>query len=161
MGLFSFVRSAGEKLFGGDEPEPRPQREVDPAKVEVLKRTRALEALVTRLGLGVEDLRIEVQGETATVSGKVASQAEREKIILAVGNVAGIARVDDRLETTRKEPEAQFHTVVPGDTLSKIAKAYYGDSAKYSLIFEANRPMLTDPDKIYPGQVLRVPPFAA
>jgi nucleoid-associated protein YgaU len=50
------------------------------------------------------------------------------------------------------------HTVVKGDTLSKIAKAQYGDAMKDPVIFEANRPMIEDPDKIYPGQVLRIPP---
>ena len=95
------------------------------------------------------------------VHGMVDDQAEREKVILAVGNVAGIARVDDRLETKKKAPESQMHTVVSGDTLSKIAKKYYGDAGKYPVIFEANKPMLKDPDKIYPGQVLRIPPLAA
>ena len=82
-------------------------------------------------------------------------------MVLAVGNVIGIARVDDRLEAKKKAPEAQMHTVVSGDSLSKIAKKYYGDANKYNLIFEANQPMLKHPDKIYPGQVLRVPPLGA
>ena len=82
----------------------------------------------------------------------------REKIILAVGNTEGIARVDDRLEVVKPEPEAQYYTVVKGDTLSKISKEYYGDPMKYPAIFEANKPMLKDPDLIYPGQVLRIPP---
>ena len=54
--------------------------------------------------------------------------------------------------------ESRFHVVVSGDNLSKIAKQYYGDANKYPLIFEANKPMLTHPDKIYPGQALRIPP---
>ncbi len=81
----------------------------------------------------------------------------REKVVLVLGNTAGIAQVDDRLEVERKEPEAQFYTVKSGDTLSKIAKQYYGNANKYPTIFEANRPMLQNPDKIYPGQVLRIP----
>ena len=83
--------------------------------------------------------------------------------MLAVGNTAGIARVDDRIEVVevaKKEPEATYYTVVKGDSLSKIAKAQYGDPMKYPAIFEANRPMLKDPDLIYPGQVLRIPPQA-
>ena len=111
--------------------------------------------------LEVEELRIEVQGDVATVWGKVDNQAEREKVVLAVGNVIGIARVDDRMEAKQKAPEAQMHTVVSGDSLSKIAKKYYGDANKYQAIFEANKPMLKDPDKIYPGQVLRIPPLGA
>jgi nucleoid-associated protein YgaU len=50
-----------------------------------------------------------------------------------------------------------FYTVKSGDTLSAIAKRYYGDANRYSAIFEANKPMLTDPDKIYPGQTRRIP----
>ncbi len=160
MGLIDFIKDAGEKLFGKDEKAAAPPQTpaVDVEKILAMKRARALEQLVGRLGLGVEELRVEVHGDTATVFGKAANQAEREKAVLAVGNVTGIARVDDRLEVVKTEPEAQFHTVVRGDTLSKIAKTYYGNAGKYPRIFEANKPMLTDPDKIYPGQVLRIPP---
>jgi nucleoid-associated protein YgaU len=162
MGLFDFVKDAGAKIFGKDEPEPAPQvRNVDAATLEKMKRNKALQNLVATLGLEVEDLRVEVDGETAVVHGKVDNQAEREKVVLAVGNVIGIARVDDRLESVKVEAEAQMHTVVSGDTLSKIAKKYYGDAGKYPVIFEANKPMLKDPDKIYPGQVLRIPPLAS
>jgi nucleoid-associated protein YgaU len=158
MGLFDFVKDAGEKLFGRDEPVIQPRKhEVEPAELERMKRAKALQLLVAKLGLGVAGLRVELQGDTATVFGKVDDQAEREKVVLAVGNVAGIAHVDDRLEVLRQAPPAVFHTVQKGDSLSKIAKKYYGEAAKYPLIFEANRPMLTDPDKIYPGQVLRIP----
>jgi nucleoid-associated protein YgaU len=115
------------------------------------------------MSIGVEMLKVDVKGEQATVSGKVQSQADREKIVLVVGNTDGISKVDDRLELVvkkeapKKEPAARFYTVVKGDSLSKIAKAHYGDAMKYPVIFEANKPMLTDPDKIYPGQVLRIP----
>jgi nucleoid-associated protein YgaU len=159
MGIFDFIKEAGEKLTGKDVPAPQPQaRKVDPAELEALKRRKALENLVAELGLQVEGLEISVTGDTAVVRGKVDDQAEREKVILAVGNVRGIARVDDRLEAVKKAPEAQMHTVVSGDSLSKIAKKYYGNASLYPKIFEANQPMLKDPDKIYPGQVLRIPP---
>jgi len=160
MGLFDFVKDAGAKVFGKDEPAAAPQvRDVDPAKLALMKRNKALQNLVAELGLQVENLKIEVTGDTAVVHGLVDDQAEREKVVLAVGNVIGIARVDDRLEAKKKAPEAQMHTVVSGDTLSKIAKKYYGNAGKYPVIFEANKPMLKDPDKIYPGQVLRIPPL--
>ena len=84
-------------------------------------------------------------------------QATREKVVLVIGNSAGIASVDDQMTVEHTEPEAQFHTVASGDTLGKIAKQYYGNAMKYPVIFDANKPMLTDPDKIYPGQVLRIP----
>ena len=92
-----------------------------------------------------------------TVEGKVASQEEREKIVLILGNTQGVSQVDDRLEVEAPAPEARMYTVESGDSLSKIAKEVYGDAMKYPVIFEANKPMLKDPDKIYPGQVLRIP----
>ena len=163
MGLFDFVKSAGAKIFGGgDEPKPQaaPNDPVAVAKAQELadrrKAARLVEA-VQGLGLKVEDLSVKVEGDTATVSGTCSSQADREKVVLAVGNTHGIARVDDQLEVSAPEPEAVFYTVKSGDSLSKIAKAHYGNAMKYPVIFEANKPMLTDPDKIYPGQVLRIP----
>jgi nucleoid-associated protein YgaU len=76
-----------------------------------------------------------------------------------IGNTQGVARVDDQMTVETPEPEATFYTVERGDTLSAIAKEHYGDATKYPVIFEANRPMLEDPDRIYPGQVLRIPPL--
>jgi nucleoid-associated protein YgaU len=152
MGLVDFVLGAGDKIFGPRESDQ--------------ERSAKLENQVRRMGIPVEMLRIDVKGEQATVNGKVQSQADREKIVLTVGNTNGIAKVDDRLELVakkeapKKEPEAKYYTVVKGDSLSKIAKAQYGDAMKYPTIFEANKPMLKDPDKIYPGQVLRIPPLA-
>jgi len=107
MGIFDFIKDAGEKLIGKDEPAPQPQaRQVDPAQLEAMKRRKALEKL-----------------DTAVVRGQVDDQAEREKVILAVGNVRGIARVDDRLEAKKKAPEAVMYTVAAGDSLSKIARS--------------------------------------
>ena len=77
--------------------------------------------------------------------------------MLALGNVEGIGSVDSQLNILNPEPEAKFYTVESGDSLSKISKEMYGDPMKYQQIFEANQPMLTHPDKIYPGQVLRIP----
>src|SRR4030095_7927780 len=99
--------------------------------------------------------------DLATVIGQAHSQADREKAVLMVGNIDGIAHVDDRLQVLAlaanpsAERPSEFYTVQKGDTRSKIAKHYYGDANKYPQIFEANRPMLSDPDKIYPGQMLR------
>lgn len=87
----------------------------------------------------------------------MASQEEKEKILLALGNVAGVSEVDDQISVTTPAPEARFVTVKKGDTLSAIAKAEYGNANAYMKIFEANKPMLSHPDKIYPGQVLRIP----
>ncbi len=165
MGLFDFVKDAGAKIFGGDDKKAAPKSAAAPADTaedkRLADRQRAMRLVntVERLKLGVSGLSIRVDGDTATVSGTASSQAEREKLVLVVGNTAGIARVDDRLEVETPEPEATFYTVKPGDSLSKIAKEHYGNAMKYPVIFEANRPMLENPDKIYPGQVLRIPPL--
>lgn len=152
MGLFSFIKGAGAKLFGKKKAEV----EAVTAPVE-LSKIDALKAEVARLGIPVNDLNIEL-AETVVVSGETSTNADREKIILALGNVEGVACVDDTINVLNPEPESVFHAVKSGDTLSKISKEVYGDPMKYNAIFEANRPMLEHPDKIYPGQILRIPP---
>jgi len=151
MGLIDFVKDAGENLLkrvGATE-------EVD------------AEAVVKSIhdhGLQVENLGVVVEGDQATVTGRAGSQADRERVVLQVGNTKGVARVNDQTELAEAapaEPEGTYYEVKRGDSLSKIAKAQYGDAMKYPVIFEANRPMLKDPDEIYPGQVLRVPPLDA
>jgi nucleoid-associated protein YgaU len=164
MGLLSFIKSAGEKLFGSAEEEKKIEAEVQETnplaeRVEQLKRQRALQLKVEAMDLAVEDLQVTVDGGKVTIGGKVADQATSEKVALTVGNVSGVESVDNQLEVTNPEPEAQFHTVERGDTLSAIAKKFYGNANKYPVIFEANKPMLKHPDKIYPGQVLRIPPI--
>jgi nucleoid-associated protein YgaU len=169
MGFIDFVKDAGRKLLGVDDDAPkgkadRPKEKVtvsatvSPAQLDA-KRAKAIEGLVRETGIAVDGLAVTVRAELATVRGKVATQAEKEKVALVVGNTLGIARVDDQLEVVKSEPAATFYTVKKGDTLSAIAKAHYGNGNKYPAIFEANRPMLSDPDKIYPGQVLRIPPL--
>jgi nucleoid-associated protein YgaU len=111
------------------------------------------------LGIPAEELSVQVKGDVAPVSGKAKSQADRGKAVLAVGDTRGIAQVDDQITVETPEPEATYYTVQRGDTLSKIAREHYRDASKYPTIFEANRPMLKDPDKIYPGQKLRLPPL--
>jgi nucleoid-associated protein YgaU len=138
VGLFDFVKDVGAKLgIGSAEAAPAP---------EELKKE------VEKLGLDAEDLDVAVEGDKVKVSGKVKDQATKEKLIVAMGNVQGVAQVDESIEAASAEPEAAMYTVQKGDTLWAIAKEHYGDGNKYPLVFEANKPMLTDPDKIYPGQ---------
>lgn len=163
MGLFNFIKNAGAKVFGiGKETKHETAKvtheQDNKVKEENLKAARKLEETVRDLNLQVKDLKIEIEGAMATIWGKPKDQSTREKIILVVGNVEGIAQVDDNMECENKEPEAVFHTVETGDTLSKIAEEHYGSANRYQEIFEANKPMLKNPDKIYPGQVLRIPP---
>jgi nucleoid-associated protein YgaU len=165
MGFLDFIKEAGEKITGGDEAEAAAPRQAPTQSPEEIKsfhnrrRAMGLVKVIEAHGFEIEELSVRVDDDLAAVSGKVTDQATREKVLLAVGNTEGIARVDDQLEVEAPEPEAQFHTVVSGDTLGAIAKTYYGNAGKYPVIFEANKPMLTDPDKIYPGQVLRIPPI--
>ena len=162
MGLIDFVKSAGAKILGGDDEKPAaaaPTRSVEES-LAILneKRAAALADAVSKMDLEVEDLGITLNDGVARVTGKTPNQETREKIILVVGNTNGVGQVDDQLEVVAAEPEAVYYTVERGDTLSKIAKEHYGNAMKYPVIFEANKPMLSDPDKIYPGQVLRIPP---
>ncbi len=171
MGLFDFVGSAGKKLFGGGKIDENAVRE----------------HLLT-LGLKVKALSVIAFQDEKKVAlvGKVESVADKEKLIVAAGNVSGVEQVDDRLRVEapvadapeaaapaatppaddvdnapeppeEETPNSQFYTVESGDTLGAIAKRFYGSAGKYMVIFEANRPMLEDPNKIYPGQVLRIP----
>ncbi len=165
MGVLSFIREAGEKLFGGGEAKAASgdaKSAVGAGDVAAAnqKAAKAITDYIQAMKLDAENLKVDFDSasETVTVSGVVADQETREKIMLCCGNVAGVQQVVDQMTVKNPTPEAKFHTVVKGDTLSKIAKAQYGDANAYMRIFEANRPMLSHPDKIYPGQVLRIPP---
>jgi nucleoid-associated protein YgaU len=150
MGLFSFIKGAGEKLFGSKKQE---EKEVEDYKITALKKA------IQALGIPVEGLDVGL-AEQVIVKGATATSADREKLILALGNVNGVGSVQDNITVTNPEPvvaEPVFHEVKSGDTLSKISKEVYGDPMKYNDIFEANKPMLAHPDKIYPGQLLRIP----
>jgi len=158
MGLFSFIKNAGAKIFGIGKTDAEEAAEASAAEVKVeAAAAKKLEETIRDLDLKVEGLTIHIDDDAATISGLAHDQATREKAILVVGNSNGIATVDDKMTVEHVEPEAQFHTVVSGDTLGKIAKKFYGNAMKYPVIFEANKPMLEHPDKIYPGQVLRIP----
>ncbi len=162
MGLFKFIKSAGAKVFGADKNSREDGVKVSgeqehSEEIENEKAATKLEGTIRDLNLKVENLKITIKNEMARISGKALDQSTREKVILVVGNVEGISQVEDNMEVDKKEPEAVFHTVERGDSLSKISKEHYGSANKYQIIFEANKPMLSDPDKIYPGQVLRIP----
>ncbi len=145
MGLWNFVKNAGKAIgIGGAEAAEAPDPE-------------ALKKEVSDLGLEAEGLEVEVEGDKVKVRGRAPSQAEKEKIVLALGNVEGVASVEDAVETPEPAVEPKLHTVVKGDTLWAISEKNLGNGARYMEIFEANNPMLNDPDKIYPGQVLRIP----
>ena len=173
MGLFSFVKSIGEKLGGGEKIQKE-----------------NLSAHIKSLGIPVERFlaSFNEDGESVDIFGYVPDLATKEKLILAVGNLQGISKVTEHLRIGAAPPKAApapagaaaaptaaeekpaplapeedvkptsaFYTVKSGDTLSKIAKDQLGSANRYPEIFEANKPMLKHPDKIFPGQVLRIP----
>lgn len=157
MGIFDFARNAGRDLGLGKGAEAKGAAGDEDEKLQELQKGNQLLRLIRDMDQGVESPRVEFDDGVATVWGKAPDQAVKENTILVIGNVQGVARVDDRMEVDESGPQATFYTVKSGDTLGKIAKEQYGDASRYQELFEANRPMLDDPDRIYPGQVLRVP----
>lgn len=146
MGLFDFIKAAGKAIGIGTEDTP-------PTAEDLKKELDSFD-------LGTDNVTVEVVGDKAVIKGDVANQDVLEKAIVAVGNTLGISKV----ETQVSAPDARdpvFYTVKKGDSLWKISESQYGKGkgAKYNVIFEANKPMLKHPDKIYPGQVLRIPPL--
>lgn len=147
MGLLSFVKGAGEKILDAVSGASREEK------------SDKLKSHIDGLNLpGAEKVNIDVADEgTVTVTGDVVTQEDKEKILVAIGNVTGIGQVNDSITVTQSGAESRYYTVASGDTLSAISKAMYGDASDYLRIFEANKPMLTHPDRIYPGQVLIIP----
>ena len=168
MGLFSFIKDAGEKLFGHKEVEDAAANaaadEAAAAKLQELnaKAASAISTYIETQSLGIEALDVSFDGASGavTVNGNAPSQEASEKVTLCCGNVSGVVSVNNMLAVSEPADESQYHDVARGDTLSAIAKTYYGNANKYMVIFEANKPMLSHPDKIYPGQKLRIPPQA-
>ena len=166
MGLLTFIKDAGEKLFGKGEAKAAQEtakQEPTPVNVDAANRKagEAIETYIRSQNLDATGLTVTFDGATGTVNvfGVAPDQESKEKIVLCCGNVSGVEKVNDHMTVDQSKPEAQFYTVVSGDNLSKISKHYYGDANKYMQIFEANKPMLSNPDKIYPGQMLRIPPL--
>ncbi|MBO0493070.1 peptidoglycan-binding protein LysM [Pseudomonas sp. Marseille-Q1929] len=145
MSLFSFVKEAGAKL-------------IDLLTPGNANAGENLKKHIEDVGLGNPNVHATVDGDKVTITGEVASQEEKEKIILAAGNIAGVASVEDQITVSGPVvAAARFVVVKKGDTLSAISLAVYGNANLYNKIFEANKPMLSHPDKIYPGQTLRIP----
>ena len=167
MGMFSFIKEAGEKLFGTGEAKAAQAAVAaapTPENIAAMSKAAgdAIATYIRAMKLDVDglDVSFDATSGVATVSGVAPDQATKEKVLLCCGNVASVASVNDLMTVSAPEPESQMHIVVSGDNLSKISKQYYDTPNKYQQIFEANQPMLTHPDKIYPGQVLRIPPEA-
>jgi LysM repeat protein len=152
-GIFKFVKDAGQSLahaigLGGPDVEDL---------------TKALHDN----GLSIQNLTLSIANDVATIGGVATDATQREKAVLVIGNTKGIESVVCNLTlppppvavqaVAAEPPVSRMYTVVKGDTLWAISEAMYGNGSKYQAIFHANEPMLKHPDKIYPGQVLRVP----
>ena len=152
MGLISFIKNAGDKLFKSEEKKEQEKADL------ILSH-------IKKFGFDTTDIQVKVDDDKVILMGSVDNINDKNMVIVTAGNVEGIAKVDDWLVVrnppvvTPPPPEKQYYTVKKGDYLSKIAKEVYGDAKKYNVIFEANKPMLKDPDLIYPGQVLVIPPL--
>lgn len=158
MAFFDFIPGVGDNVA-----EPQVDTVTVPQeRIDELRQQRITESIAA-LDIDGEQVAVSVNGEVAVLTGEAPSQEALEKMVLCAGNQYGIGQVDCQLEVDAQEaaeaPEATFYTVQSGDTLGKIAAAHYGEAGKYTLIFEANQPMLTDPNKIFPGQSLRIPPL--
>jgi nucleoid-associated protein YgaU len=166
MGLFSFLKEAGKKLFGSKEEEKAKNPELTQEQLEQ-KQKQAMLDYIQSVGFQVKnfDLNIDAEGNVV-LTGECETRADFEKIALTAGNIAGVAQVENKMIIT-SETEAPvtsgstYYTVEKGDSLWKIAEANYQDGSKYPIIFEANVPMIKDADEIYPGQVLRIPALTA
>ncbi|MBK7711524.1 MAG: peptidoglycan-binding protein LysM [Bacteroidales bacterium] len=153
MGLISFIKAAGEKIFGKSEEKKEQEK------------AALIATHIKKFGFDTNDIRVSVDNEKVILKGTIDTLDNKNKIIVTAGNIEGISAVEDDIfvrqpaVTPPPTPEKQFYTVKKGDYLSKIAKEVYGNAGKYKNIFEANKPMLKDPDLIYPGQVLVIPPL--
>lgn len=142
MGLFDFAKDLGKKIFGGND---------DPA--EKIKES------IAAANPGVDALDVKFEDGVVHLGGKAASSEALEKAVLIAGNVQGVSEVKiDAMDAPAPEPDVEYYTIVKGDSLSKIAKHFYGNAMDYPKLFEANREVIKDPDLIYPGQKIRIPP---
>ena len=145
MGLFDFISNIGKDIFGGNDEEDK-----------------ITELIQAELGEKITDLKVEFDDGTVQLSGNCYSHEVKEKAVLLAGNLKGVEKVnDDNLNAPAPVEQFEFYAIQRGDSLSKIAKRYYGDAMKYPVLFEANREIIKNPDLIYPGQVLRVPKIKA
>ncbi len=152
MGLFDFLKGRN-KANNPTPPKPDVNTQMDEMirsqKIMVIKNT------IASLGVNVQNLNVDYYDNTASVVGLVKSEDDKNAIINALNGIDGVFNVDDRIEV--EAPQFDIYVVRKGDSLSRIAKQYYGDAMRYKEIFEANRDILDDPNKIFPGQELKIP----
>lgn len=141
MGLFDFAKDLGRKLFDRDDDAP--------AKIS---------QHIQDDNPGIDDLEVAFDDGVVSLSGSASSADAVEKAVLMAGNVEGVQEVKiDDLDAPSVTDGVQYYVIEKGDTLSGIAKRYYGNAMEYPKIFEANREVIKDPDLIFPGQKIRIP----
>ena len=141
MGLFDFVKDIGRKLFNRDEEA-----------AEKIKKH------IEEQNPGIEGLQVEFNHGVVSIAGQAASAEAMEKAVLMAGNVQGVSEVKiDKLQAPPAQAKVEYYIIKKGDTLSAIAKHFYGKANDYPKIFEANREVIKDPDLIFPGQKIRIP----
>jgi len=147
-GLLNFAKNMGQKLFSREEEAaPKIQQHIE------------------QNNPGIENIQVQVQNGVAKIQGQAKDAEALEKAVLLAGNIQGIEEVDVSEVAGSKvediDPGVQYYEIASGDTLSKIAQEFYGSANKYPQIFEANKEVIQDPDKIYPGQRIRIPALSA
>lgn len=145
MSLFGFVKDIGRKIIGKESDADKEVRE-----------------FLESDNPGVRDLDVKYRDGVVELSGSADDPEAVEKAVLMVGNIAGVAEVKiDGVKAPPISSEVDYYEIVAGDTLSKIAKQFYGDANAYPKIFEANREVIKDPDQIFVGQKIRIPRHVA
>ncbi|HHB79833.1 MAG TPA: LysM peptidoglycan-binding domain-containing protein [Saprospiraceae bacterium] len=152
MGLFDFLKK-NKKVNTPTPPKPDVSAKAD----EMIRQQKlmVIDNTIAALGLDIENLNIDFYNNSVTVSGLVQSDADRVAVVEALNTVDGVYSVDDRLEVAA--PKVEIYVIQKGDSLSKIAKHYYGDPMKYKELFELNKDVLKDPNTIFPGQEIKIP----
>jgi phage tail protein X len=161
MDLFGFVKDVGRRLFNKDE-----------------EAAGKIKEHILASNPGVEDLEVSFERGIVGLKGRCTRPDAFQKCILMAGNVQGVIDVyatgltpfvaprpeavpvggpHQHAHVTPVESREEYYVIERGDTLSHIAQRYYGKASSWPRLFEANREVIQDPDKIFPGQKIRVP----
>ena len=144
MGLLNFAKNIGKKLFA--------------RKANAAEAATSIQEHIEKDNPGMSDLKVDFKDGVAQISGKAVSSEALEKTILMAGNVDGVSKVEiGNVEAPPLADNVEYYEIQSGDTLWAVAKKFYGSGNKYTKIFEANKEVIKDPDKIYPGQKIRIP----
>jgi nucleoid-associated protein YgaU len=144
MGLFDFAKDMGKRIFGNDE---------QPAK-----QAEKIQASLDENNPGIDNLKVDITDGVVSLSGNTESAESMEKAVLMAGNIQGVTDVViENLDTPAPADDVKYYIIKSGDSLSKIAKQFYGNAMDYPKIFDANKEVIKDPDLIYPGQKIRIP----